>query len=156
LAFPVDPHNAEFTKVSPLLRRRSFVRYLILAIIIVGAVEAITGPVAFATLPATAAGAWYFAWKRYQILGYCRMGGYVLVRDGVWKRTVVVLPEDRIQWINLYQGPIQRRLGICSLSLMSAAVGASPAHIVDMPFDAARQLQDELISSSDQMEAGGL
>ncbi len=156
LAFPVDPHRAEFTKVSPLLRRRSFVRYLLFSFVIVGAAEAIVGPIAFAAMPATAAAAWFFAHKRYLILGYSRIDGYVLVRDGVWKRTVSIIPEDRIQWVGLTQGPIQRRLGICTLSLVSAAVGVAPSLITDIPFDAARVLQDELIKGSDELNSGGL
>ena len=156
LAFPIDPHSAVFTKVSPLLRRRSFFRYLILSIIFVGAAEAILGPIAFAAMPAAAAGAWFFACKRYLILGYSRMDGFVLVRDGVWKRTVSIIPEDRIQWVGMTQGPIQRKLGICTVSLVSAAVGVTPATITDMPYSAALELQDDLIAGSDESQAGGL
>ncbi|MEZ0326527.1 MAG: PH domain-containing protein [Fimbriimonas sp.] len=156
LAFNVDPHGAVFTKVSPLLRRRSFVRYLILGVVFVGAAEAVTGPIAFTFLPATAAAAWYFAWKRFQILGYSRVDGYILVRDGVWKRTISILPEDRIQWIGMHQGPMQRRLGICTLNLVSAAVGGRHAYITDMPYAVALDLQNDLIAGSDQMNSGGL
>ncbi len=156
LAFPIEPHRATFTKVSPLLRRRSFVRYLIFAVILVGAAEAIVGPLAFAAMPATAAAAWYFACKRFQILGYCLLDGFVLVRDGVWKRTVTIFPENRIQSISLSQGPVQKRLEICTLSLASAAVGVSPAIIADVPYGAAVDLQDALIARSDLSQAGGL
>jgi uncharacterized membrane protein YdbT with pleckstrin-like domain len=161
LVFPrLDVWQVEWRKVSPLTKRRGFFRYLLVGLVLLGAVEAGIGRVAFAAIPVVVAIAWYAAWKRYMILGYARRDGFLFARSGVWTRTITALPENRIQWTDLAQGPIQRRFGLCNLHVMSAASGRSGSlTVVDLPIEIGRELQSVLGAKSDVEDpvlAGGL
>lgn len=57
-----------------------------------------------------------FSWRRK---GYAVTGHGVLVRDGRWRRTVTVAPHARVQSITLQQGPLERRLDLAGVTLVS-------------------------------------
>jgi putative membrane protein len=155
----LDVWHVDWQKVSPLTKRRGFFRYLLVGLIVVGALEAAFGLWIFALLPFVGVLAWFAAWKRYQILGYSRRGGFLFARAGVWTRSITVLPENRIQSTSITQGPIQRRLKLCNLTVFSAAAGAGALVIVDLSLPTALELQDQLGATSDTLDPileGGL
>lgn len=57
-----------------------------------------------------------FSWRRK---GYAVTGHGVLVRDGRWRRTVTIAPHARVQSITLQQGPLERRLDLAGVTLVS-------------------------------------
>jgi membrane protein YdbS with pleckstrin-like domain len=64
---------------------------------------------------------WWFPQQRYRHWSY-RIGDTALeLRRGVWFRTSAAVPFHRIQQIDVEQGPIQRRSGVVTLRLRTAA-----------------------------------
>jgi len=75
-----------------------------------------------ASLPLIAASMFAFYW----ISMFCTSIHYVLDEDkitvvrGVWWKTTSYVPYNRITNINIYQGPISRRLGLGKLAIQTA------------------------------------
>ena len=65
-----------------------------------------------------------FAWRRN---GYAVTDRVLLARTGLLDRHLVVVPHERTQSVGLYQGPLQRRLGLVSVRLHSTPGPVSPA-----------------------------
>ena len=65
--------------------------------------------------------AWALARRRYRVLAHARHTGHLLTRTGVVHRRLTVVPESKIQWVGLTQSPFQRRLGIASATVATAA-----------------------------------
>ena len=75
------------------------------------------------------------------MLAFARHAGHLLARTGVLHRHITIVPERKIQWVGLTQSPFQRRLGIVSATVATAA-GA--AFIVDLEDAEAIALQQAL------------
>jgi putative membrane protein len=127
--------------VSRATLRRGFIRYLVFFI----ALSAATAPAlgAWAALGLVPGGllAWLLALRRYRVLAWARHAGHVLARTGVLHRHVTIVPESKIQWVGLLQSPFQRRLGIAS---MTVATAAGAAVVVDLEEEGAVELQRAL------------
>ncbi|GAB2531920.1 PH domain-containing protein [Brachybacterium huguangmaarense] len=67
--------------------------------------------------------------------------GALAVRTGILTRTIQLVPRERIQGLELSQGPIQRRIGHASLTV---AVAAGSADVADLPLADALALRDAL------------
>lgn len=134
----LDLDAADWKPVSRATLRRGFVRYLLLALLLVGAAAAWLGPWAWTGLPPLGAGAWALARRRYRVLAYARQSRHLLARHGVLHRRITVVPESKIQWVGLGHSPFQRRLGIAS---MTVATAAGAAHVVDLEGEEAITLQ---------------
>lgn len=79
-------------------------------------------------------------WRRR---GVAFTGRAVLVRDGRFVRSLTVVPHERTQSLSLEQGPLQRRLGLASVSLHSTPGPITPvvSHLAAQ--DAARVLDEQ-------------
>jgi putative membrane protein len=64
-----------------------------------------------------------FAWRR---TGYAVADRVLLARTGVLNRQLVVVPHERTQSVGVYQGPLQRRLGLVSVRLHSTPGPVNP------------------------------
>jgi len=137
----LDLEAVDWRPVSRATLRRGFIRYLLTAFVLAGAAAAGLGPWAWTGLLPLGAGAWLLARRRYLVLAYARQAGHLLARGGVLHRRVTIVPEAKVQWVGLEQSPFQRRLGIASLTAVTAA-GA--AHVVDLEEGEAVALQDAL------------
>ncbi len=87
--------------------------------------------------------AWLLAGARWRARGLALVPGYVLVREGGIARTTVILPERKLQLIEVQQGPLQRLFGVATLHLTTAGSGGL-ANMVDLPLAEARALRDDL------------
>lgn len=77
----------------------------------------------FVTSPRRAAVLRWFSWRRN---GFAITPDAVLLRrGGIW-RTLVVVPQARMQSVSLYQGPLLRRLRLASLRLHTVAGPVDP------------------------------
>jgi membrane protein YdbS with pleckstrin-like domain len=88
---------------------------------------------------------WYPV-RAYRGWGY-RLDGKVLeTREGIWFRSLTLLPLSRLQHVDLHSGPIQRSFGLASLLLHTA--GTQHASIVIPGLDAAEaaRLRDQLVA----------
>jgi len=137
----LDLDAVEWNPVSPATLRRGLIRYGVLVLAIAAALIPAAGGWASLALPPGAAAAWILARRRYQVLAWARHAGHVLARSGVWRRQVTIVPESKIQWVGLTRSPFQRRLGIAS---MSVATAAGAAVIVDLEETEATALQSGL------------
>jgi len=84
--------------------------------------------------------------RAYRGWGY-RLDGKVLeTKEGIWFRSVTLLPLSRLQHVDLHSGPIERSLGLASLILHTA--GTHHATIVVPGLDAveAARLRDQLVA----------
>lgn len=134
--------GVELHPVSPISRRRSFLR---LAVPVLGATLVATpllGP-HWLWLLALLIPAWLYAGAEYRARGWARPGGHALVRGGVLTRVNWVVPEDKIQTLHLHETPFQRRLGLASL-LVDTAAGGRVARVTDMDRGPAVLLLHEL------------
>jgi putative membrane protein len=140
--FPgLDLAAADWRPVSQATVRRGFIRYLILALLVSGGATAALGSWASVLVLPGAVAAWLLALRRYQVLGHCRQAGHLLSRTGIFHRSLTIVPESKIQWVGVTASPFQRRLGIASVTVGTAA-GA--AHIVDLEEAEATRLQRAL------------
>jgi putative membrane protein len=137
----LDLDAAGWRPVSRATVRRGFVRYLALVLVVAGVAAVARGPWASTLVLPGAAAAWLLALRRYQVLGHARHAGHLLSRTGVFHRSITIVPESKIQWVGVMESPFQRRLGIASV-IVGTAAGA--AHIVDLEGSEAVDLQRAL------------
>ena len=129
--FPDLDYNAvRLTGVHARARRRLIVRYS-LRLLVMGALLAVaagrTGWLVLGALPV----AFGLAHWQYRNRGYGTAPGYVVARRGVFNRTTWVIPERKLQTLHATQDPFQRRLGLGTLAIDTAA-GGRVARIVDL------------------------
>ena len=85
--------------------------------------------------------------------GYAERGSDFLVRRGVLVRRLSVVPYGRMQFVDVTAGPLDRRLGIATVYLHTAAA-ASDARIPGLPTDEAHRLRDRLAALGEARAAG--
>jgi putative membrane protein len=138
----LDLDAVAWRPVSRATIRRGFLRSLFVVLILASALSAGLGHWAWLSVLVPGAPlAWFLAVRRYRVLAYARHAGHLVARAGVVRRHLTVVPESKIQWVGLTQSPFQRRLGIASATVATAA-GA--ARIVDLEEETALELQKAL------------
>jgi putative membrane protein len=133
--------------VSPLARRRTFFRLAVPAVVAAAGLAWALGS-AWLGLLALIVPAWLYAHADYRSRAWGSPGRYVLVRSGVFTRVNWVVPERKIQTLQLRETPFQRRLGLGSLVIDTAA-GGRVARVADMTEDSARSLLAGLAASAE-------
>ncbi len=146
--FPgLDLEAADWQPVSRHAIRRGFLRAARLIVLVFIAIGVSFGRwpwVPLALLLPAAAG---WAWLRWRALRWARAGEFWLAAGGVWRRTVWIIPEAKIQWVAVEQSPFQRRLAIATLEVATAGAGAAAgSEVVDLPEGPARALAAALAS----------
>ena len=68
---------------------------------------------------------------------------YALIRRGVFNRSLTLVPYGRIQYVDIYQGPVLRLLGISTIKL-STASAKTDATLSGVPVADAARLRDVL------------
>ena len=137
----LDLDAVDWRPVSRATLRRGFIRYSVLFAAMAGAAAPALGPWAAIGLVPGGLVAWLLARRRYRVLAWSRHAGHLLARTGVVHRQITIVPESKIQWVGLIQSPFQRRLGIVS---MTVATAAGAAQLVDLEESAATELQRAL------------
>ncbi len=82
--------------------------------------------------------------RRYRAWGYIMGPEELQVRRGVWTRVQTVVPLDRVQHIDVSQGPLERMLGICSLVLHTAGSLHSQIVVPGLTRATAERMRDEI------------
>jgi membrane protein YdbS with pleckstrin-like domain len=82
--------------------------------------------------------------RRYRAWGYRMDGEELRVRRGVWTRINTLVPLDRVQHIDVSQGPLERGLGICSLVLHTAGTLHSQIVVPGLTRDTAERMRDDI------------
>ena len=143
-----------------LLRlRRALVLALLTAPLLLGcvAVLVLVGPVeAVAALVLTVAvtGLSLLAVeRRWAAWGYLERDDDLLVRRGVLVRRTSVVPYGRMQYVDVTAGPLDRRLGLATVTLHTAAA-ATDASVPGLLADEAARLRDRLAALGEARQAG--
>ncbi|QAY69189.1 PH domain-containing protein [Xylanimonas protaetiae] len=100
-----------------------------------------------------------FAWaavlvtRQVKAIGYAERDDDLLVRKGILFRQLVVVPYGRMQYVDVKVGPLDRKLGIASVQLHTAAA-ATDANIPGLPPEEAARLRDRLSARGEARLAG--
>src|SRR3954468_14457738 len=82
--------------------------------------------------------------RRYRAWGYAMDGEKLRLRRGVWTRVQTLVPLDRVQHIDVSQGPLERAFGICNLVLHTAGTLHSEIVVPGLTREAAEAMRDEI------------
>lgn len=66
------------------------------------------------------------------------------VKRGVWTEVVTHVPFERVQHLDVAQGPIERAFGVCRLQLHTAGTAHSLVTLPGLDRAAAERLRDEI------------
>lgn len=123
---------------------------VVLAAVLAGAVFAVgtlvTGAVVVAAVLAGVE-------RRWRAWGYCERDDDLLVRRGVLVRRLTVVPYGRMQYVDVVSGPLERRFGLATLTLHTAAA-RTHAHVPGLAADEAARLRDRLAALGEARQAG--
>ncbi|WP_136518435.1 MULTISPECIES: PH domain-containing protein [Cellulomonas] len=159
-AGPFDPADVAWTPVSS---RLATVRLLMIAlwggglVVVTAVVAALVGYAWLWGVPAVLAA--LFLWgallvrRQVRALAYAERADDLLIRRGILFRELVVVPYGRMQYVDVSAGPVQRRFGIATVQLHTAAPGTD-ATIPGLPPQEAARLRDRLASRGEARLAG--
>jgi putative membrane protein len=137
----LDLDAVKWRPVSRATVGRGFIRYTAVVLVLAGAASSGLGPWAWTGIVPGGLAAWALARRRYRVLAHARHAGHLLSRTGVVHRRLTIVPESKVQWVGLSASPPQRRLGIATMTVSTAA---GSAHVVDLDRDEALALQRDL------------
>jgi putative membrane protein len=86
---------------------------------------------------------WLAAGAAYRSRGWALPPGYVVARSGVLTRVTWIVPDRKLQTLHLRGTPFQRRHGLATV-VVDTAAGGRQAAIVDLGESAARRLLEEM------------
>ena len=138
--------SLSWQRVSPRVVLRIFMKGVVLATVLLGFGLPTIGLPALAALSVLPA-AWMIGFLSYQNLAYARVEGHVGMRWGVIGRYRSLVPYRKVQAVVLRAGPIERMLGLATLTVYVA--GGSPTVMANLPRDEAEQLERELAVSAE-------
>ena len=146
--------GVRYNPVAPVSRRRSF-RRLAIPIVVGTAALVLLVDSSAAALLVLLVPAWLHAGAQYRARAWARTPGYALARGGVFTRITWVVPERKIQTLHLSESPFQRRWGIGTV-LIDTAAGGRIARVVDVPRDVGAGLLAELAADGEAARRAAL
>jgi membrane protein YdbS with pleckstrin-like domain len=141
-----------------LLRLRRLQIRAVAALLLVGAAIAtvffpLAGIIAIASVVVADLLAELIALRRFRAWGYAERAEDLLVRRGVLVRRLSVVPYGRMQFVDVVAGPLERRWGLATVRLHTAAA-ASDARVPGLPAAEAERLRDRLAMLGESRAAG--
>ncbi|REE04621.1 PH domain-containing protein [Citricoccus muralis] len=91
--------------------------------------------------------------RRVRAMGYAEREDDFVFKSGLWFRRVLAVPYGRLQYLDIKEGPVQRRFGIRSLELQTASA-ATNATIEGIPAEDSERLRDQLMARGQARLAG--
>ena len=91
--------------------------------------------------------------RRYAAWGYLEREDDLLVRRGVLVRRTSVVPYGRMQYVDVTAGPLDRRLGLATVTMHTAAA-ATDATVPGLLAAEATRLRDRLAALGEARQAG--
>jgi membrane protein YdbS with pleckstrin-like domain len=157
---PFDPPGEPWVRVSPrlaTLRRLLLVLVglpvVIAAAVLVGLAIIWLGVLIGVLGVAAVAWGWVVVGRAVRSWGYAERADDLLVKRGILNRQLVVVPYGRMQYVDVIAGPLDRRFGLATVQLHTAAA-ATDAQIPGLvPTEAAR-LRDRLAARGEATSAG--
>lgn len=159
LAF--TPAGVQWVAVSPRLRdlRRVLLLIWVVPITVVAAillwllVQPWLGVLAVVLGIACVAWGWVVIDRNYRSWRYAESVDDLLVTRGVLYKQLVVVPYGRMQLVDVNAGPLDRRFGIATVQLHTAAATSDASIPGLLPHEAAR-LRDRLTALGEARSAG--
>jgi membrane protein YdbS with pleckstrin-like domain len=157
---PFDPPGEPWVRVSPRLATLRRLLTVVVGLLLVGAAAAgawfvaswLVAVVVVLGLIAVGWG-WVVVGRTVRSWGYAERADDLLVTRGVLVRQLVVVPYGRMQFVDVTAGPLDRRFGLATVQLHTAAA-ATDAQIPGLvPVEAAR-LRDRLAARGEAGAAG--
>ena len=157
---PFDPPGEPWVRVSPRLATLRRLLTVVVGLLLVAAAAAgawfvaswLVVVVVVLGLVAVAWG-WVVVGRTVRSWGYAERADDLLVTRGVLVRQLVVVPYGRMQFVDVTAGPLDRRFGLATVQLHTAAA-ATDAQIPGLvPVEAAR-LRDRLAARGEAGAAG--
>ena len=157
---PFAPQDQPWVRVSPrlaTLRRFLLVVNGVLVTIVASTLSTLVarplGAVVLAAGLAAIAWGWVVVGRAVRSWGYAERADDLLVTRGILFRQLVVVPYGRMQFVDVTAGPLDRRFGLATVQLHTAAA-ATDAQIPGLvPAEAAR-LRDRLAARGEARSAG--
>ena len=157
---PFQPPDVDWADVSARLAtaRRLVACLPLVALAAAGGVLAVLLDAAWiwviaAVFVAAAVWAWGVIGRQVRSWGYAEREDDLLVRHGVLWRTVVVVPYGRMQYVDVYAGPVDRVFRLAKVQLHTASAH-SDAYIPGLGPQEAARLRDRLASRGEARLAG--
>ena len=158
---PFDPPDEPWVRVSPRLAVVRRIALLVTWVPVTGlaavALWLAAGRVAAAALLALAAALLGWGWvvigRTVRAWGYAERADDLLVTRGVLRRSLVVVPYGRMQFVDVSAGPLDRRFGLSTVQLHTAAAATDASIPGLVPAEAAR-LRDRLAARGEATAAG--
>ena len=91
--------------------------------------------------------------RRFAAWGYLEREDDLLVRRGVLVRRTSVVPYGRMQYVDVTAGPLDRRMGLATVTLHTAAA-ATDASVPGLLEPEAARLRDRLAALGEARQAG--
>jgi membrane protein YdbS with pleckstrin-like domain len=157
---PFDPPGEPWVRVSPKLATLRRLISVASGLVVVAGVSVLAwlvhpwlaGVVVVIGLLLVAWG-WVVVGRSVRSWGYAERADDLLVTSGVLNRQLVVVPYGRMQFVDVTAGPLDRRFGLATVQLHTAAA-ATDAQIPGLvPAEAAR-LRDRLAARGEAGAAG--
>ncbi|HEX8215687.1 MAG TPA: PH domain-containing protein [Allosphingosinicella sp.] len=82
--------------------------------------------------------------RRYRAWGYDVTEDELYVQNGIWLRTLTIVPFGRVQHIDVSQGPIERRYGVGAITLHTAGTRSSAVVLPGLEMADAERMRDEI------------
>lgn len=82
--------------------------------------------------------------RHYRALAYRMDGDELRIRRGIWVQTETVVPLDRIQHIDISEGPLERAFKVCRLVLHTAGTMHSLVQLPGLARATAEAMRDEI------------
>ena len=87
--------------------------------------------------------------RQVKALGYLEREADLVVRSGVMWRKQLVIPYGRMQYVEVNSGPLERRYGLCQLTLNTAGSSAT-AHVYGLPEAQGESLRERLVAAGEE------
>ncbi len=111
------------------------------------------GVVGGVLVAASAVGWWFVVPRMVRAWRYAERAEDLLVSRGRLVRRLTVVPYGRMQVIEVSANPVSHRLGIATLTLVTASANTD-AKIPGLPADVAHDLRDRLAAKGEARAAG--
>ena len=82
--------------------------------------------------------------RRYRAWGYRMDADELQLRHGVWTQVHTVVPLERVQHIDISQGPLERGFAVCRLLVHTAGTMHSRVVLPGLARETAERMRDEI------------
>lgn len=157
------PEGTQWGRLSPRYRRHRRLVALVVALVVgpVGALLAAQtggwiGAVVWGAVTLLGFGlAWLVAEQAFRSWGFLERPDDLVVTSGVFTRRLVIVPYERMQFVDVTSGTLEQILGLATVRLHTAAA-TTDARVPGLPVEEADRLRDRLAARGDQGTGTGL